>query len=74
MKKNTPSFLYGVGQMVKQMREYRGLSQQALADEAGLRQATIADIENGKTNFEINTLVRIATALSCTIDIVLQPA
>lgn len=70
----TPSHLFHIGAMVKQAREMRGYSQAQLAELAALRKATITDIENGKTNFEINTLVRIATALNCYLDIMLAPA
>lgn len=69
-----PTHLYHIGQSIKKMRQYRNMSQQQLADEAGLRQATIADLETGKANFEINTLVRIAAALKCYLDINLTPA
>jgi transcriptional regulator with XRE-family HTH domain len=70
---NQQSHLRHIGQMVRQLREARGMSQQDLADAAALRRATVTDIENGKANFEINTLVRIAAALNCAIDIILTP-
>lgn len=68
-----PTHLKHIGQMVKQLREFRGLSQEQLATKSDFRRATVTDIENGMTNFQINTLVSIATALECTIDIVLTP-
>lgn len=71
---SAPTHLAAIGKTIKQMRQYRGLTQQQLADAATTRQATIADIEAGKTNFEINTLVRIASALNCHLDINLTPA
>ncbi|PUZ21823.1 XRE family transcriptional regulator [Chitinophaga parva] len=70
----SPSHLRHIGAMVKQAREYRGLSQEKLAENAALRRATIVDIELGKTNFEINTLVRIASALNFYLDVNLTPA
>lgn len=70
---NNPSHLEHIGKMIRTMREHRGVSQQALAEAAVLRRATVTDIEAGKANFEINTLVRIATALGCTLDIILSP-
>lgn len=68
-----PTHLYHIGKMVRQIREFRGLSQQQLSDKANIRRSTITDIENGNTNFEINTLVAIASALNCNIDIQLTP-
>lgn len=62
-----------IGQNIKSLRQYRGLSQKELAELCRMDQARITNIENGKSNFEINTLVRIASALNCTIDIILKP-
>lgn len=45
------------------------MTQQQLGDKAGVRPATISDIESGKANFQFNTLFRIATALNCHVDI-----
>lgn len=59
--------------MIRELRKYRGLTQQELAAQANIRQATLSDIEKGTANFEINTLVRIAAALKCYIDINLTP-
>lgn len=66
--------LEGIGKMIKFARESRGLSQQALADACGLRQATIADIETGKQNWSIKTLIAIVNALNYYLDISLTPA
>ncbi len=64
-----PSHLSSIGYIIKTTRIAKGLTQTQLADEAGVRLATISDIEQGKANFQINTLVRIATALGYHIDI-----
>lgn len=71
---SNPSHLRHIGDMIKKAREVRGYSQQQLADKAALRQATIADIELGKSNFEINTLVRISSALNFYLDVKMTPA
>jgi len=60
-----PTHLEQFGKQIKTMRDYRGLTQSELAEQAGIRQATISDIEAGKTNFEINTLIMICSALNC---------
>lgn len=70
----TPSHLQHIGNNIKNLRKFRKWTQQQLADEAGVRMATISDIEAGKANFEINTLVRIASALNCYLDISFTPA
>ena len=70
----TPSHLRQIGGMIKKAREMRGYSQAQLAERAMLRQATIADIELGKSNFEINTLARICTALDFNLDINISPS
>jgi len=65
--------LITIGKNIKFARQIKKWSQTELANESGLRIATISDIENGKLNFEINTLVRIASALNCYLDITLTP-
>lgn len=69
----TPSHLQHIGNSIKELRKFRKWTQQQLADEAGIRIATVSDIEAGKANVEINTLVRIATALKCYLDISFTP-
>ncbi len=49
---------------IKALRQERGLSQAALAKLVGCRQATINDLENGKTRQEtLDLLDGLATAL-----------
>ncbi len=48
---------------VRRLRLARGLSQEALAADAGLHQGLISEIENEAANPELDTLGRIATAL-----------
>lgn len=69
----TPSHLQHIGNNIKELRKFKNWTQQQLADKAGIRMATVSDIESGKSNFEINTLVRIASALHCYLDINLTP-
>jgi len=68
-----PSHLQHIGKMIRDVRNFRVLTQDELADKAQVRQATISDIEKGKLNFEINTLVRIASALNCYLDVSINP-
>jgi DNA-binding XRE family transcriptional regulator len=53
---------------VKVWREYRGMSQAALADAAGLSQAYIAQIETGKREGRINAYKAISNVLDVDID------
>jgi len=69
-----PTHLLHIGGYIKELRKMRSMSQDNLAEEAGVRLATISDIEAGKSDFKMNTLVRIASALKCTLDIVFTPA
>lgn len=49
---------------VKQLREAAGLSQTALAEKAGIRRATIIEIEKGRTTgVDFDVLDRLAVAL-----------
>ena len=64
-----PTHLDHIGKNIKEIRKWRGLTQRELAEAAGVRLATISDIESGKANFQFNTLVKIATALNCYLDI-----
>jgi transcriptional regulator with XRE-family HTH domain len=68
-----PTHLEHIGKNIKDLRKFREMTQQQLADEAGVRLATISEIESGKANFQFNTLVRIASALNCYLDISFTP-
>lgn len=72
-KMNTPTHLLTIGTMIKRVRESKGMSQQQLADAAAMGRTQITDIESGRENFTINTLVRITTALGCILDVIMIP-
>lgn len=48
---------------VWRVREARGMTQQALAEAAGMKQPRIAEIERGDANPRLETLARLAWAL-----------
>lgn len=52
---------------LKVWRAYRGLSQTELAARSGVRQATISDIERGRSNGAAATLRDLAKALGLTV-------
>ncbi len=56
---------------VKAWREYRGLSQDALADAAGLSKPFIIQIDRGKRSGTTETLKKLATALSAPLDMLI---
>ena len=53
---------------VKVWREYRGLTQDALAAQAGISKAYLCQIETGKREGAIKTLRAISAALQVTVD------
>ncbi len=62
-----------IGHKIRQARETANISQKKLADLAGIRQATVSDIEQGLANFEIHTLFRIMAVLGLMVDIIPMP-
>jgi putative transcriptional regulator len=49
---------------LKEIRESKGLTQVDVAERAGLRRATVSDIENGKTTrIDLETMEKLANAL-----------
>lgn len=51
---------------IKQWREYRGLTQERLADRVDLSVGAISQLESGLVAYTQPTLEAIASALSCT--------
>ena len=57
-------FTKEMGNLIKKAREEKGLNQSQLAEKLSRSQATISDIENGKIEISILTLVLIAFELN----------
>lgn len=51
---------------LRQWRDYRHLTQEELADKAGLTAPSISQLENGIQGFTDKSLAELATALGCT--------
>ena len=58
-----------IGQRIAALRKLQGLSQEQLADRAGLQRTHISRIESGKYDVTICVLQSIAEALGMTVDI-----
>jgi transcriptional regulator with XRE-family HTH domain len=58
---------------VADQRRARGLSQRELADLCGTTQSAIARVERGVRPPRLDTLLRIANALDCELDVELRP-
>ncbi|SFD30698.1 helix-turn-helix domain-containing protein [Flavobacterium phragmitis] len=56
-------FIANLGIHIRQLREKKGLSQQALADDCDIPKTQIGRIERAKINTTIKTLIKIANAL-----------
>jgi len=57
-----------IGLRVKALRETRGWSQEKLAAEANISQPTLTRLENGATNLELTTIIKVANALEASMD------
>ena len=56
-------FLAKFGSTVRELRKTKGLSQEKLALEVGMDLTSINEIENGRRNPTLRTIVKIADAL-----------
>ena len=68
MAKKSPSFsgnpaLVGLGAAIRAARQAKGLSQEALAEIAGIDRSYMGGIERGEHNLAIMNLLKIAEAL-----------
>lgn len=79
MAKPSPSYsgtaeLICLGKSIREKRMTLGLSQEALADKAGLDRSYLGGIERGEHNIAIINLVKIAKALGISSSELLQIA
>jgi transcriptional regulator with XRE-family HTH domain len=56
-----------LGEAVRQLREKRGATQEAVARDAGITTATLSLIERGQANPTWDTLKKITTGLECSM-------
>lgn len=56
-----------LGRVVADMRKSRGISQQQICDYTGLSQKYLSDLENGKRNIGLDTIVILTNYLEISI-------
>ena len=57
------AYIKQFGEVIRELRDERGLSQEALAGAAGLHRTQISLIERGQRSVRLDTIVRLAKAL-----------
>lgn len=62
------------GQVIGRLRVQQGLSQEELAQKAGIARSHLAMIENGKKSASVETLWKIAEALGMRLSILIRIA
>lgn len=62
-ERDSDKLLVSLGEAVRAARKARGLSQEALADAAGIDRSHMGKIERGERNVTIMNIARVAAAL-----------
>ena len=73
MPRRAMPFLVAVGGRIRQIRERAGLSQEALAAEAGIDRSYMSGVERGRRNFSMLKLKALARALNVPVRDILPP-
>ena len=60
------------GDRVRELRIAQGLSQEVLAQKAGLHRTYIGSIERGERNISLNNIQKISVALCVTIENIMK--
>ncbi len=67
---NAKANAYYYGELIKEKRKEKHLTQQELADQIGKERAYIAKIEQGKTDMQISNFTQIINALGLSLQVV----
>jgi transcriptional regulator with XRE-family HTH domain len=67
------AFYAALARQVAEQRAVRNLSQRELAELCGTTQSAIARFEAGTHPPRLDTLLRVAAALDCVLDVTLRP-
>ncbi len=65
MSKNTVALAYGA--RLRELRKAKKLSQEALADKAGIHRTFVGRVERGEANITLNSILRITKALEVSL-------
>jgi len=68
----TPSLSRVFGAVLREHREAAGLSQETLADRAGVHRTYVGLVERGRRNPTLEVSLRLATALGLTLTALVQ--
>ena len=60
------------GRAVRKRRQELGISQEELADRAGIHRTYVGDVERGERNIALQNIERLAKALSVSISILFK--
>jgi transcriptional regulator with XRE-family HTH domain len=61
-----------VGDRIREVREHRRITQDKLAEMAGISKGFLSDVENSKRNISSEYLLRIANSLGTSVDYLLK--
>ena len=61
-----------ISRRIREVRISKGLTQEYLANSAGVNPSHISNIENGKVKISLSTLVNICNAMGVTVDYILS--
>lgn len=61
-----------VGQIIREARKSKGLTQKELGEKLGVVEATVNGYETGRQNLTVNTLYKIAKALDVSLRVFLD--
>lgn len=70
---NVKIILEAIGQRIRSARLEKNMSQEDLAFETKIGVSNISDIERGKANFRVTSLIAICTALEISSDSLIRP-
>jgi transcriptional regulator with XRE-family HTH domain len=61
-----------IGRNIKKTRKIKGLTQENLAAKSKVDRAKISDMENGKEDYKLSTLLQVCKALEITLEEISQ--
>jgi transcriptional regulator with XRE-family HTH domain len=70
----SPAFQAALGLAVKARREERGLTQEQMANDSGLHQRWLSNVETGKRNPSYGSLRRLAAGLDLSVSALIAQA